>query len=209
VVEPGAADLLRGHVRELALDDAGLGLDRRADRLGEPEVDQLHLALEGDQDVGRADVAVDDVERLAVVALLVVGVVEALAGAADDVAGLRQRDRAALLLMQVEDAADVAAVDVLEGDVERVLVAAELVDLADVAVLELDRQLGLGLEHRDEVRVAGDVRQDPLDGHRALEVVGAGLLGLVNLGHATGADALEHLIRADTVGEDGSQREPS
>jgi hypothetical protein len=85
-------------------------------------------------------------------------------------------------------------------------VTAELVDLADVAVLQLDGQLGLGLEHGDEVRVAGDVRQDPLDRHGSLEALGADLLGLVHLGHAAGTDALEHQIRPDLSGMN-SQRD--
>ena len=62
--------LLGRHVGELALDDTGLGLVRTVVGLRDSEVEQLHGAGVGDHDVVRRHVAVDDVERLSV---LVVG----------------------------------------------------------------------------------------------------------------------------------------
>ena len=59
---------LRGlgrEVAELALDDPGLALLELARRLGEAEVDDLHLAVLGDEHVGRRHVAVDDLRAAA------------------------------------------------------------------------------------------------------------------------------------------------
>ena len=80
----GAQRLLGRHVRDLALDDAGGGLLALALRLGDAEVGQLDLALLADEDVVRADVAVDDAQRLAV-ARLGVRVGERAADLGDDV----------------------------------------------------------------------------------------------------------------------------
>ena len=196
-VERHAADLLRGHVAELTLEDAGLGPRHATGGLGDAEVDQLDLALVRDEDVGRADIAVDDVEVAAVLVALVVRVVEALGDLHDDEASLGDRHRPALLLAPREDVAQVLAGDVLEGDVEAVALLTQIVDLGDVPVVELAGDLGLVLEHRDELVILRDVGQDPLDGHDALEALDAVLGGLVHLSHATHADALDQLVRAE------------
>ena len=60
-----------------------------------------------------------------------------------------------------ERAAQVAALDVLEREEVLVADAADLEDLRDVDVLELDRDLRLVDEARDELRVGGEVRQGP------------------------------------------------
>jgi hypothetical protein len=64
---------------------------------------------------------VDQAELAAALVALVVRVVEALADLHDHEAGLGDRHRLAGLAAAVEDRAQVAAVDVLEGDVVRVL----------------------------------------------------------------------------------------
>ena len=110
------AHLLRRHVAELALEDAGLGLGALARRLRDTEVDELDLTLERDEDVLRADVAVDEVQLLAALVALVVRVVEALAHLHRHEARLRDGHRLAERAAPVEDRAQVAAVDVLERD---------------------------------------------------------------------------------------------
>jgi hypothetical protein len=59
---------------------------------GDAEVDQLDPAVVADEDVGRRDVAVDDAERRAVAALLVVGVVQPRGGADDDLQDVLRRE---------------------------------------------------------------------------------------------------------------------
>ena len=69
-------ELLRRHVVGAPLEHAGLGLERRVARLGDAEVDDLGVPLEGEEDVVRADVAMHEAERLAVEAGELVRVVE-------------------------------------------------------------------------------------------------------------------------------------
>ena len=123
-------------------------------------------------------------------------VVEPLADLHDDVAGLGDRHRLPELLGSLEDGPEVPAGDVLESDVKAVLLVTQVVDLGDVAVVELDGDLRLVLEHRDELVVLGDVREDALDRDRALEALDPILLGLVDLGHAADAHALEQQVRS-------------
>jgi hypothetical protein len=62
-VDALAARLLGRHVRDLALEHAGARLRGRVERLGDAEIDDLHLAVVGHEDVLRGDVAVHDAER--------------------------------------------------------------------------------------------------------------------------------------------------
>ncbi len=66
-VELVAQDLLRAHVARRAHAGAGLGQVAQRVVAGDAEVHQLHLALVGDDDVGRLDVAVDDAAEVRVV----------------------------------------------------------------------------------------------------------------------------------------------
>src|SRR5688572_27683752 len=81
----GCPRLLRRHVSVFALEDADRGLvhDRRS--FGDPEVGDLYFAHERDEDVVRADVAMNDVEERARRVGFGMGVVEALAYFATDV----------------------------------------------------------------------------------------------------------------------------
>jgi len=196
-IDRQAAHLLGRHVPELALEDAGLGLGALAGRLGDAEVDQLHLALERDEDVLRADVAVDEVELAAGLVALVVRVVEALADLHDDEAGLRHRHRLALGAAAIEDRAQVAAVDVLERDVVAAIDDAEVEDLGDVRVVQLHRDLRLVDEHLDELFVLRDVRKDALHGDEALEALDAVRLGPEDLRHPADVDPLEEVVLAE------------
>ena len=66
MIDRGAARLLGRHVRELALEDTLSRARRRACCLGNPEVDELHLAVVADEHVLGAHVAVDDTQRRAI-----------------------------------------------------------------------------------------------------------------------------------------------
>ena len=82
----------------------------------------------------------------------------------------------------------------LHGDVVDAAIAPEVVDLGDVGVVELDRDLRLVDEHADELAVLGDVGEDALDRHLALEAGDSGEPGAEHLGHASGVDALEQRV---------------
>jgi hypothetical protein len=74
----GAADLLRGHVSELALEGAGLCLREAIGHLRDAEVDDLGVAVVRHEEVVRRDVAVDEAEELPVLAAELVGRVQAV-----------------------------------------------------------------------------------------------------------------------------------
>ena len=104
------------------------------------------------------------------------------------------RDQPALVLELAQQRGQVEAVDVLHRDEQRLADAAEVEDLDDVGVAQLDRDLGLGDEARLELGVARQLGQDPLDREGLLEPVRAVGLGEEHLGHAADRDAVQHLI---------------
>jgi hypothetical protein len=89
---------------------------------------------------------------------------------------------------------------VLQRDEEAVLDLTEVEDLGDVRVLQLHGDLRLVDEHRDELLVLGDVRQDAFDGEQPLEALDAEGLGLEYLGHASDVDPLEEVVLAERDG---------
>src|SRR5262249_44709747 len=88
----------------------------------------------------------------------------------------------------------VLAVDELERDEVAVFDFAEIEDLGDVGVVQLNRDLRLVDEHRDEFFIFGDVRQNALDGEQALEALDPEGFRLPHLGHAPDVDAVEEPI---------------
>ena len=144
-----SAGLLGRHVPELALENAGLLVDEP--RARDPEVGDLHGALEREEDVLRGDVAVDDVERGAALVALLVGVVKALRGLRDDPCARPSRKPRRGMFRSAHQLAEVAALDPLHGeDVPVLTLVRELVDLDDVRVVQPGRELGLVDEHRPE-----------------------------------------------------------
>src|SRR5678815_6113100 len=101
---------------------------------------------------------------------------------------------------QRERAAQVAAIDVLEREEVLVTDAADLEDLRDVYVLELDRDLGLVDESRDELLVGRQVLQHLLD-HRELLEPGEPVLGKEDLPHAAARQALDEQVPAEHLGQ--------
>ena len=91
-VVPG--DHLRGHVEELALQGPGLGAARHGGRLGDAEVDHLHLAGDADVDVVGGEVAVDDLQLPTPRVLRPVRGVEPAAGLGEHPQGDAQRNPA-------------------------------------------------------------------------------------------------------------------
>ena len=135
-----------------------------------------------------------EVERPTLGIALVVRIVQPLANLHDYVAHLRQGHGLAMLAQTIKDAAQVAPVDVLEGDEVRVVHFAEIEDLGDVCVLQLHRNLRLVDEHRDELFILGDVGKDALERDDPLKALHAHDLGLEHLGHAPNVDAFKEVV---------------
>ena len=99
----------------------------------------------------------------------------------------------------VPDGLQAVPVDVLHRDEVLALGLPEIEDLGDVRVAQLDGELRLVDEHLDRLGVARDVREDPLDRHRAGEAGRTSLHGAKDLGHPADADALEELVAAEAL----------
>ncbi|HEX7664147.1 MAG TPA: hypothetical protein VF407_06550, partial [Polyangiaceae bacterium] len=131
-------------------------------RLRDAEVDQLHVAVERDDDVLRGDVAMHDRDRLAVLVFAGVRVGEAFADARENVEKDAERDLLLRAHRAIEHVAEVAAEHVLERDEERVADAPEVEHARDVRILEAHADARFVLEHADRVVVFGDVREHAL-----------------------------------------------
>ena len=170
-VDDLAASLLGRHVRDLALQLPALRLHRRLRvALGDAEIDDLHVAREGHDDVLRRDVAMDDVERRAVEIALLVGVGEAARDPEHDRDGVLEGELDDPLLLHLpHDAPQVLAVHVLHRDVVRAVDLPHVEDLHDVRVRQRRRDRGLVEQHLDERAVVVHRREDALDDDELLE----------------------------------------
>ncbi len=142
----------------------------------------------------RAYVAVDDVELAPGGVLLAVRIVEPLAHLPDHVANHRDGGGLVALAAAVEDRAKVLAGDVFHRDEVAVPDFPEIENLRDVGVRELDGDLRLIDEHRDELVVLSDVRKDALDGDNLFEPLLTEGLGAPNLGHSADVDPVEQEV---------------
>ena len=167
---------------------------------GDAEVEDLHRAVVGDEDVVRRDVAVDDVERPPVEADLLVRVVEARGDAHDHVERVLHRHAPARRAERLAHAAHVLAVEVLHGDEGATVGLAHVVHLRQVGVIQRRRDPRLVEEHPHEVGVGGELREDALDDADLLHAGDAGGASHPDLGHAADGDLLEELIFAERDG---------
>ncbi len=163
-----AEHLLGRQVRELALDDADGRLRDPVAGLGETEVDELRHPLVRHEDVRRAHIAMDHVERLA---LIVAELVRVVQGVGDPGAEPRElRVRKALLagmrpLPQLEER---PPAEDLHREEVALAVVSEAVDGDDVRVRQARRDARLVEEHRDELLVSPVLGADHLEGGEAV-----------------------------------------
>src|SRR6185295_17961431 len=151
-------------------------------QLGDAEVEELRLAVGGDDDVGGLDVAVDDPP--------LVGAGEAGGDLPGDLDGLAEGERTAL-----DAVAQRLALVERHGDEQRaVLGLADLVDGAEVRMVE--RRGGLGLADEAPLLLLGSaaLRGEELQGDEPVEPQVA---RLVHDAHAPAAEALEDLVVRD------------
>ena len=126
----------------------------------------------------------NEVHRHAVRVGQLVGVAETLADLVSDPCGGLDREVLALLLHRLRDALQVRAVDVLHDDEERIVTDADVEDLHAVRVRELRRQARLVQEHRDELLLLAEVREDALDRDLLAKALKALALGAEHFRHA-------------------------
>ena len=165
--------------------------------LGEPEVRELDLARQRDEDVRRRHVAVNEPQRLSVLPFELVREMQPLCQLGGDVQRQDLGDDLTLGGELLGDHPQVVAFDVLEHDeVLPVLGDPQIVNLDDVPVRERRVDPRLRQQHLDEALVLREVREDPLDGDELLEAFRGHDAAFEYLGHAAHGDQLEELVLA-------------
>ena len=144
-------------------------------QLGQPEVEDLGLPAPGDEDVGRLDVPVND--PFGVRGLQTVGHLE------------RHREDLVHPQPLPEDALlQRLALEQLHRNEVLPLMLVDVVDGADVRMIQGGGRLGLPLESLQRMAVLGQLFGQELQGDGALE---PGVLGLVDDTHAAAAELLQ------------------
>ena len=85
-------------------------------------------------------------------------------------------------------------VEVLHDDVGAAFLIADVVDGADVGMVESGGGAGFALEAAQSLRVAGDLVGEKFEGDEAVE---ASVFGFVDHAHAATAEFLEHAVVRD------------
>ena len=186
-------DPLGRAVGELPLEGAVTGpLDLGlTERLGDAEVEQLHPAGPQAHDVGRADVAVDDVERRTVRGGKRVRVRQRHRHFTHDESRHPHGARAPALAQPPEDLGDIAPADILHRQEVGPADVAEVEHLHDVRVVQERVDSRLLDEHVDEVRRLRPLGEDSFDDERPLEALHAGHHGAEHLRHPAHSDPIE------------------
>ena len=125
----------------------------------------------------------------------VVRVLEALADLHQDVERVGHAHALALAAQRLDDRLEVRAVDVLHDDEVRGVGHSDVEDADDVRVLQVHRHARLVEEHRHELLVLREVRENALDRDGLLQAAdGAFRHATVDLGHTTGVDSFRDLV---------------
>jgi len=188
------------HVGDFSLDHPHLGDRALAGRLGDPEIDDLHIPLVGEEDVLGRDVPMDDVQGFSLEVLQLVRVIEPGAHLGDQVQGVFEADRGSLLLRFRVDRPQILPEEKLHRDEVRIFHRAEVVDLDDVLVIQEGGQLRLVDEGGDELLLVREVGKDLLDGDELLEPLDADDLRPVQLGHPARSEFFDQEILSETGG---------
>ena len=156
---------------------------------GQAEVHEVRLAVAVDHDVGRLQVAMDDA--------LLVGMVQRVGDL-----GAQLGRFAAGELLAGEPVAQRDAADEVADDVDDVAIAADFVDADDAGVAELGGGAGFAEEFFLFLGRHAAVPRD-FDGHRAVELLVA---GLPHAAEAADAEPFDQLEAAQLVVSDGAIR---
>jgi hypothetical protein len=200
-----ATDLFRGHVGDNAECGAGTGeiFGADADRgrgvgfcvgtgeggnFGEAEVENFGIATFGDENVGGLDVAVDD--ALGMSGIESVGDLDRVSEE------LIELDRAA-----DDDVLEGGAIEKLHGDESFAGVFADVVNGADIRVVERGGGAGFALEALQRLGVVGDVFGEEFESYEAAK---AGVFGFVHHAHAAADEFFDDaIVRNRLAGQGG------
>ena len=136
----------------------------------------------------------DDAEDVAVVALELVREAEAVERLHRDIERFLHAESPSGLTVDLDDRLQVTAVDELHHDEERVVGGTDVEDGDDVRVRQTSAEARLVEEHRDEVLVLREVRQNALDRDDLLEALDGRGLALEHFGHTARFEALDDSV---------------
>ena len=161
------------------------GSAARRGNFGQAEVEDLGVSALGDENVGGLDVAMDDV--LAVRGVERVGDFD---GQAEQDVHFERTSGDAVLEGQ--------AVEVLHGDEGLSIFFADVVNGADVGMVQGGGGFGFAAETLERLAVLGDVFREEFQGDEAIE---AGVFGLVDDAHAAAAQLFNNAVVRDGLAD--------
>jgi hypothetical protein len=200
-IELRPAGLLGGHVRQLPLHHPRLGGGGDVvGELGDAEVEDLHLAVVGEEQVVRADVAVDEAERVVLEIAQLVDVVQPAQRVGDDQGGDARVDDPVLGHDLLGEAVHRLPAEELHRQVDLAVGLADLEGLHHVGVLEERRQPRLGQEHRAQLRLVPRPLAHALDHAQLAKARHAGGDGEERVGHASSSEDGDQLVATEPRG---------
>ena len=188
-----AARLLGGQVRRAPEDDARVGVLLLEHAAREAEVGELGLAEVAEQDVGRRHVAMDEVQIA-----VRVHVRQRARDLAHHVQRDLERDACASAHTAIPDLAQVLPFDQLHRDEELAVDVAGVEGDHQVAVRELEHDLGL-VEKPVRLALVGLLRQDLLDDAELFEAVDLAADRDIDLSHAPARKRFEEDVFPESL----------
>ena len=157
---------------------------------GQAEIEKLGVAVEFDEDVGRLDVAMN--HAFGVRGGKGVGDLDGKGEQDFDLQGLSG-----------DAVLEGHAFEKFHGDEGLIIVLADLVDRADVGVVQRRSGTGLAAETFERVRIAGNVSRKEFQGDKSAQ---ADVFGLVDYAHASAAEFLDDAVVRDGLAYHGPGR---
>ncbi len=194
-----SVDLLGRHVRALALDDAGPRAREAARGLGDAKVDDATDSVDPDDDVLRADVTMDDPERLAPEIDRLVGFVQAGQGVGDDARDDGGVELLAALRGRAEQRRERDRLDVFHDEHDLVVGPHDVDDGHDVRVPDARREARLVEQHGRELTVFRQLPVHTFDHDEPLEPRRAAVHGDPHGRRPTRRELDEELVVPDAL----------
>jgi len=149
--------------------------------LGETEVENFGVAAARHENIGRLDVAVNDVLGMSGIERI------------GDIDG-NGKKRLQLKRMGGDGVLERVAVEIFHGNEGAAIVLADFVNGADVGMIQRGRGSRFEAEAFERLRIVGDVFGEELKGYEAAEFR---ILGLINYAHAAAAQLLDCAVVGD------------
>jgi hypothetical protein len=156
---------------------------------GEAEIEDFGVAAFGDEDVGGLDVAVDDAFG--------VGGIESFGDLNGNV-----EETLEFNWLAIDDVLEGGSIEEFHGDEGATVFFADVVDGANVWMVEGGGGLRFTLKTNERLAILGDLVREKFEGHEAVQT---GILGLVNDTHTAPAELFKNAVMGDGLADQGRQ----